>query len=84
MLPRVASCDLPVVLSDRFAATGGDVENRWILVRNDVGGQIRFYITAAFERDICTYANVKQAFLDQIRKQILMKKIQESFQEKCE
>lgn len=64
VLPRVASCDLPVVLSDRFAATGGDVENRWILVRNDVGGQIRFYITAAFERDICTYANVKQAFLE--------------------
>eukprot|EP00173_Palmaria_palmata_P005428 Plantae.Rhodophyta-Palmaria_palmata.ctg9638.p1 GENE.Plantae.Rhodophyta-Palmaria_palmata.ctg9638~~Plantae.Rhodophyta-Palmaria_palmata.ctg9638.p1 ORF type:complete len:252 (-),score=28.56 Plantae.Rhodophyta-Palmaria_palmata.ctg9638:233-955(-) len=39
-----------------------NVENRWILVAKRVGGVMRFYVSAAFERDIVSWETINETY----------------------
>eukprot|EP00946_MAST-07B_sp_MAST-7B-sp1_P000852 g852.t1 len=64
VLPRVTYKELPSIIRDYIETTEGNVEDRWMILRNDVHGKLRFFVTAAFERDICTCAEIMHAYME--------------------
>ena len=65
-LPRIVRRDLPTqvlaVCSERGDGSGQPLDDRWVLIRHDLDGQVGWFTSRAFDRDICSFKVIQETF----------------------
>jgi hypothetical protein len=68
-LPRISFHQLPLPFQCilKRPSVSQSVDERWIIIRHDVDGQMGLFMSKAFERDICSFEVARETFIQNER-----------------